>query len=60
MVMNPDGSGQFSGAVLRPQVTISAGDPALLSELHHAAHQKCFIARSMNFEIGCEPTVQTV
>ena len=60
MEMNPDGSGQFSQAVLRPHVTISAGDPELLDDLHHRAHGKCFIARSLNFRIGCEATVETV
>ena len=60
MEMNPDGSGQFSGALLRPQVTISKGDPAQLDALHHAAHAKCFIARSLNFPIACEGSVEAV
>ena len=53
MEMNPDGSGQFTSATLHPEVTISAGDPALSDDLHHRAHEMCFIARSLNFEIGC-------
>ncbi len=57
MQMNPNGSGQFSSATLHPAVTISAGDPALLNDLHHKAHGMCFIARSLNFEIGCEASV---
>jgi organic hydroperoxide reductase OsmC/OhrA len=57
MRINADGSGEFTAATLRPQVTISAGDPALTPELHHQAHERCFIARSLNFEVGCEPTV---
>ena len=60
MAMNADGSGQITGATLRPHVTISAGDPALLAQLHHRAHEMCFIARSMAFEIACEPTVETL
>ncbi|MEM9139705.1 MAG: OsmC family protein [Pseudomonadota bacterium] len=60
MEMNPDGSGQFSAATLRPEVEISAGDPALLDDLHHRAHHMCFIARSLNFEVGCEGTVTVV
>lgn len=60
MEMNPDGSGQFTGAVLHPAVRISAGDPALSAALHHKAHQKYFIARSVNFPVACEPTVQTL
>lgn len=57
MVMNPDGSGQFSEATLHPHVTISAGDPGLVDDLHHKAHEMCFIARSLNFEIRCVATV---
>lgn len=58
MRLNADGSGQFTSATLRPHVTISAGDAALVDRLHHQAHEKCFIARSVNFEIGCLPTVE--
>ena len=59
MQMNPDGSGQFVSALLRPQVGISAGDEALSDRLHHKAHEMCFIARSLNFPITCEATVTT-
>lgn len=58
MAMNPDGSGQFTAATLHPRVTISAGDPAKLDALHKAAHHNCFIARSLNFEIECEGSVE--
>lgn len=57
MVMNPDGSGQFSEARIAPRVTISAGDPALNDALHRRAHEKCFIARSLNFPVLCAGTV---
>ena len=57
MEMNPDGSGQFTSATLHPDVTISAGDPALSDDLHHRAHGMCFIARSLNFGIGCRASV---
>ncbi|MEM7060396.1 MAG: OsmC family protein [Pseudomonadota bacterium] len=60
MEMNPDGSGQFTSATLRPAVEISAGDPALLEDLHHRAHKMCFIARSLNFDVGCEGTVTQI
>ena len=60
MQLNPDGSGQFSRATLRPHVTISRGDPVLLEDLHHRAHEMCFIARSLNFPIACEGTVEAV
>jgi len=57
MEMNRDGSGQFTSAVLRPHVALSAGDPALVDQAHHKAHAMCFIARSLNFEVRCEGTV---
>ncbi|WP_427018153.1 OsmC family protein [Pseudarthrobacter sp. P1] len=58
MVLNPDGSGQFSSATLRPQLTIT--DPSqleLAASLHHEASQMCFIARSVNFPVLHEPQV---
>ena len=60
MEMNADGSGQFASATLAPHVEISAGDPALSEALHHKAHEMCFIARSLNFPVACEPVVVTV
>ncbi|MGF1475555.1 MAG: OsmC family protein [Geminicoccaceae bacterium] len=57
MEMNPDGSGQFTRAVLRPEVVISKGDKNLSAELHEQAHERCFIARSVNFPVLCEPTI---
>ncbi len=60
MRMNADGSGEFTGATLRPHVTISAGDAAVTGALHDEAHAKCFIARSLNFPVACEPTVGTL
>ena len=47
--------GQFAEVALRPLVTISAGDPAAAEALHHAAYAACFIARSVNFPVRCEP-----
>ena len=51
--------GKFTQIVLRPHVTIRAGDDAGLAErLHHAAHEKCYVANSVNFPILCEPVVE--
>ena len=51
--------GRFSEIVLRPRVTIRAGDNRSLAEqLHHAAHEKCYIANSVNFPIRCEATIE--
>lgn len=49
--------GRFSEVVLHPVVTISAGDPLTAEVLHHAAHGACFIARSVNFPVRCEPRI---
>ena len=57
MRLNPDGSGEFTSAVLRPRVTVA--DPAMVERadaLHHEAHHLCFIARSVNFPVDNEPT----
>jgi organic hydroperoxide reductase OsmC/OhrA len=57
MQETPDGAGQFTRVVLRPKVKISAGDAAKAKELHHEAHAKCFIARSVNFPVENEPEI---
>lgn len=49
--------GHFTEVVLHPVVTISAGDPALALELHHEAHELCFIASSVNFPVRVEAQV---
>lgn len=57
MVLNRDGSGQFTAATLHPRVKLA--DPAqaaLADSLHEEASAKCFIARSVNFPVGHEPT----
>jgi len=60
MEMTIDGAGQFVEATLHPHVKISAGDPALSGDLHHRAHEMCFIARSLNFPVRCEGSVTAV
>jgi len=58
MVEHADGSGEFTGVTLRPQVAIS--DPARSSEtaaLHAKAHALCFIARSVKFPVEHQPVV---
>lgn len=48
--------GQFTEVVLRPQVTVSAfTDAVRAAALHADAHHACYIARSMNFPVRCEP-----
>ncbi len=59
MVTEEDGSGRFTEVVLRPRVTISSGDRERAASLHHDAHEKCFIANSVNFPVRCEPVIVT-
>lgn len=58
MALERGGSGRFTDAILRPQVTIAAGsDATLAAELHHEAHASCFIANSCNFPVRHEATI---
>ena len=54
---SPNGAGRFLSATLRPKVRVRAGaDLARAEALHHEVHQYCFIARSVNFPVACEPS----
>ncbi len=58
MVEEPGGSGQFTEVILRPVVTVAPPtDRARLHALHEEAHRRCFIARSVNFPVRCDPSV---
>jgi organic hydroperoxide reductase OsmC/OhrA len=59
MVEAADGGGQFTRVTLRPQVVLAPGSDVERAEaLHHEAHGKCFISRSVNFEVAVEPAVR--
>ena len=56
MVEHPDGSGEFTDVVLRPEVTVT--EPEMVERvglLHEQAHRHCFIARSVSFPVRHEP-----
>jgi organic hydroperoxide reductase OsmC/OhrA len=58
MIQHPDGAGEFTRVVLHPRMTIT--DAARVADtiaLNHRAHGLCFIARSVNFPVECEPVV---
>ncbi|MEZ5854590.1 MAG: OsmC family protein [Hyphomicrobiaceae bacterium] len=58
MVVGGDGGGRFVNVILRPEIRIAAGcDARLAKTLHEAAHQRCFIANSVNFPVTCEAHV---
>jgi organic hydroperoxide reductase OsmC/OhrA len=56
MVENENGGGSFSAVVLNPVFTVAhpqMEERALA--LHHQAHEVCYIANSVNFEVKCNP-----
>ena len=58
MAEEAGGEGQFESVTLRPRVTLASGaDAELARRLHEPAHAKCFIARSVNFPVACEPQI---
>ena len=51
-----DGKVAMLAVTLRPRVElIGDADPALVAELHHKAHELCYIANSVNFPVTVEP-----
>jgi organic hydroperoxide reductase OsmC/OhrA len=55
-----DGGGRFVEVILRPRVRIAWGsDKTRALSLHLQAHAKCFIARSVNFPVRCEPVLDS-
>ena len=58
MITEPDGSGHFTEATLNPRVTIALGsDPEQAMKAHDTAHEMCFIANSVNFDVSHDPTI---
>ena len=52
----PDGGGAFESVTLRPRVVVAEAGMAERAEaLHHDAHEKCFVAASVNFPVTAEP-----
>ena len=51
------GAGRFVTASLHPVVTIDDDRLDLAMELHHLAHEQCFIANSVNFPVTRQATV---
>lgn len=59
MVENEDGGGSFREVILNPKVYVADGSMVdRANELHHRAHEVCYIANSVNFEVKCSPTCQ--
>jgi organic hydroperoxide reductase OsmC/OhrA len=55
-----DGSGRFTEVTLHPEVTVA--DDSMVdaaTRAHRRAHELCFIANSVGFEVRHEPVVRT-
>jgi organic hydroperoxide reductase OsmC/OhrA len=53
-----DGKIRFREVVLRPKVWVAQGtNLEKARQLHHEAHEHCFIANSVNFPVNNEPAI---
>jgi organic hydroperoxide reductase OsmC/OhrA len=60
MTVDASGAGRFREVTLHPVARLAAGtDVQRATALHERAHTLCFIARSVNFPVQCEPTFET-
>jgi len=58
MTETTDGGGHFTRVVLRPRVSVASTDMVEKAVgLHHDAHERCFIANSVNFPVSHEAVV---
>jgi organic hydroperoxide reductase OsmC/OhrA len=58
MEKNADGKMAMTVVTLRPDVRFSGErlpTPEQILQMHHAAHEQCFIANSVKTEVRCEP-----
>ncbi len=56
MIEDESGGGQFERVLLQPRVTLAnPADHPRAAALHEQAHALCFIVRSVNFPVDCEP-----
>jgi organic hydroperoxide reductase OsmC/OhrA len=51
---NDNGKFWMARVILRPKI-VSNADAATLAEIHHLAHQACFIANSVKTDVRVEP-----
>jgi organic hydroperoxide reductase OsmC/OhrA len=57
MIEEADGSGKFKEVTLKPNFNVAEESMVERAiELHHKAHEICYIANSVNFEVKCLPT----
>ncbi len=60
VIEESDGGGRFREVTLHPVIRLAAGaDAQRAAQLHERAHALCFIARSVNFPVSCQPTMDS-
>ncbi len=61
MTKNDAGKLAITRVVLRPQVTFHGALPSseTFADLHHHAHEQCYIANSIRGEVAVEPAIVT-
>lgn len=60
MAETADGGGRFTEVVLRPRVRVASDAMIeMAGSLHAKAHEKCFIANSVNFPVRHEPVISS-
>ncbi|HXW72259.1 MAG TPA: OsmC family protein [Methylocella sp.] len=57
LIIPRGGKGHFEWVELRPKVAIKAGNADEALQLHHGAHETCFIANSVNFPVRVTPEI---
>ncbi|MBU4537782.1 MAG: OsmC family protein [Weeksellaceae bacterium] len=58
MIENENGSGKFTGIVLKPKIIVAEKEMIeKATELHQKATEYCFIANSLNFEVKHHPEI---
>lgn len=58
MIENENGSGKFTGIVLKPKIIVAEKEMIKkATELHQKANEYCFIANSLNFEVKHQPEI---
>jgi organic hydroperoxide reductase OsmC/OhrA len=57
MAKNAEGRWAMTKVTLRPYIVFNGNQPsaAALDELHHRAHEECYIANSVRSEVAVEP-----
>ena len=58
MTVTKNGGGKFIEVILKPEITITDNSNLeKAQQLHHEAHQLCFIANSVNFPVLCQSLI---